>query len=66
MHFWLQHCMALASKVQELFMQTICNMDREYLSKLMQLVGGEEFLEGRERSQLVDQSKHRLEANPRQ
>ena len=35
MHFWLQHYIALAIKAQELFMQTIYNMDQEYLSKLL-------------------------------
>ena len=68
MHFWLQHYMALANKVLGLFMQQIIyNMDQEYPSKLLQLVGERGvFLEERQRFQLADQSEHRLEANPKQ
>ena len=46
MHFWRQRYMALANKVLVLFIQTIYDMDQEYLSKLLQLVGEREVFPG--------------------
>ena len=57
MHF-CRHYMALANKVLVLFtVQTIYDMDQEYLSKLLQLVGEREVLpEEKGKFQLADQS----------